>query len=139
MKILVVDDNAIVRSGLKAILTQVDSVTSVMEAGDAFSALEMNSSVAADIVLLDINMPGRSGLEILPDLATSSAVIMLTSNDDPYAIKQALDAGAKGYLVHGQLGTNEIVGAIETCKHGGLVCRILFGIVYRTGRPKFLI
>ena len=46
---------------------------------------------------------------------------MLTSNRDPGTIRQALDIGARGYLVHGQLGINEVAGAIETCCNGGLV------------------
>ena len=46
---------------------------------------------------------------------------MLTSNRDPSSIREALDAGARGYLVHGQLGVNEVAGAIETCRSGGLV------------------
>ena len=46
---------------------------------------------------------------------------MLTSNRDPHCIREALDAGARGYLVHGQLGVNEVAGAIETCRGGGLV------------------
>ena len=68
MKIMIVDDNAIVRAGLRAVLTRVDSVTEVVEAEDAFAALETAASESPEIVLLDISMPGRSGLDILPEL-----------------------------------------------------------------------
>ena len=121
MKIMVVDDNAIVRAGLRAVLARVDSVTDVVEAEDAFAALETAAAESPEIVLLDISMPGRSGLDILPELVDRMSVIMLTSLKDPALIRQAIDAGARGYLVHGQLGVNEVAGAIETCRHGGLV------------------
>ena len=121
MKIMVVDDNAIVRAGLRAVLARVDSVTDVVEAEDAFAALETAAAESPEIVLLDISMPGRSGLDILPELVDRVSVIMLTSLKDPALIRQAIDAGARGYLVHGQLGVNEVAGAIETCRHGGLV------------------
>lgn len=121
-KVLVVDDNAIVRAGLQAVLGRVDMVTEVLEAENAFTALEMTSAHSPDIILLDVSMPpGRSGLDILPELVGSASVIMLTSMKDPALIRRALDAGARGYLVHGQLGVNEVAGAIETCRHGGLV------------------
>ena len=122
MKVMVVDDNAIVRLGLRSVLDRIDAVDEVIEAEDAFSALEAHHAHSPDIILLDIAMPpGRSGLEILPELASDASVIMLTSNRDPSSIRQALDAGARGYLVHGQLGVNEVAGAIETCRNGGLV------------------
>ena len=121
MKIMVVDDNAIVRAGLRAVLAHVDSVTGIIEAEDAFTALETAAIESPDIVLLDISMPGRSGLDILPELVTNMSVIMLTSLKDPTLIRQAINTGARGYLVHGQLGVNEVAGAIETCRHGGLV------------------
>ena len=121
MKIMVVDDNAIVRAGLRAVLARVDSVTDVVEAEDAFAALEIAAAESPEIVLLDISMPGRSGLDVLPELVDRMSVIMLTSLKDPALIRQAIDAGARGYLVHGQLGVNEVAGAIETCRHGGLV------------------
>jgi len=120
MKVMVVDDNAIVRLGLRSVLSRIDAVHEVIEADDAFSALEANHAHSPDIILLDISMPpGRSGLEILPELASDASVIMLTSNREPASIRQALDAGARGYLVHGQLGINEVAGAIETCRSGG--------------------
>ena len=122
MKVMLVDDNAIVRLGLQSVLHRIDAVHEVIEAEDAFSALEAHHAHSPDIILLDISMPpGRSGLEILPELARDASVIMLTSNRDPHSIRQALDAGARGYLVHGQLGINEVAGAIETCCNGGLV------------------
>ena len=122
MKVMLVDDNAIVRLGLQSVLHRIDAVHEVIEAEDAFSALEAHHAHSPDIILLDISMPpGRSGLEILPELAHDASVIMLTSNRDPHSIRQALDAGARGYLVHGQLGINEVAGAIETCRSGGLV------------------
>lgn len=121
MKIMVVDDNAIVRAGLRAVLARVDSVTDVVEAEDAFAALEIAAAESPEIVLLDISMPGRSGLDVLPELVDRMSVIMLTSLKDPALIRRAIDAGARRYLVHGQLGVNEVAGAIETCRHGGLV------------------
>ena len=104
MKVMVVDDNAIVRLGLQSVLQRIEAVHEVIAADSAISM-----------------PPGRSGLEILPELARDASVIMLTSNRDPSSIREALDAGARGYLVHGQLGVNEVAGAIETCRSGGLV------------------
>ena len=122
MKVMVVDDNAIVRIGLRSVLDRIDAVDEVIEAEDAFSALEAHHTRCPDIILLDVSMPpGRSGLDILPELSSDASVIMLTSNRDPSTIRQALDTGARGYLVHGQLGINEVAGAIEPCRNGGLV------------------
>ena len=122
MKVMVVDDNAIVRLGLQSVLQRIEAVHEVIVADSAFSALEAHHAHSPDIILLDISMPpGRNGLEILPELARDASVIMLTSNRDPSSIREALDAGARGYLVHGQLGVNEVAGAIETCRSGGLV------------------
>ena len=122
MKVMVVDDNAIVRLGLQSVLQRIEAVHEVIAADSAFSALEAHHAHSPDIILLDISMPpGRSGLEILPELVSDASVIMLTSNRDPSSIREALDAGARGYLVHGQLGINEVAGAIETCRNGGLV------------------
>ena len=121
MKIMVVDDNAIVRAGLRAVLDRVEAVTEVVEAADAFAALEVAASAQPDICLLDVRMPGRSGLDVLPELAERMIVIMLTSMTESELIRRSLAAGARGYLVHGQLGVNEVAGAIETCARGGLV------------------
>ena len=105
MKVMVVDDNAIVRLGLQSVLQRIEAVHEVIAADSAFSALEAHHAHSPDIILLDISMPpGRSGLEILPELARDASVIMLTSNRDPSSIREALDAGARGYLVHGQRG-----------------------------------
>ena len=122
MKVLVVDDNPIVRAGLSAVLGRMADVSEIFEAEDAFTALEMAALHSPEVILLDVLMPpGRSGVDILPELPQSSSVIMLTSTQDSSTIRLALERGARGYLVHGQLGTNEISGAIETCRNGGLV------------------
>lgn len=122
MKVLVVDDNPIVRAGLSTVLRRMRDVTEVIEAENAFAALEMTALHSPDVVLLDVLMPpGRSGVDILPELSRSASVIMLTSTHDSSTIRLALERGARGYLIHGQIGANEISGAIETCRNGGLV------------------
>ena len=91
MKVMVVDDNAIVRLGLQSVLQRIEAVHEVIAADSAFSALEAHHAHSPDIILLDISMPpGRSGLEILPELARDASVIMLTSNRDPSSIREAL-------------------------------------------------
>lgn len=122
MKVLVVDDNPIVRAGLSAVLGRMVDVSEIFEAEDAFTALEMATLHSPEVILLDVLMPpGRSGVDILPELPQSSSVIMLTSTQDSSTIRLALERGARGYLVHGQLGAHQISGAIETCRNGGLV------------------
>ena len=70
MKVMVVDDNAIVRLGLQSVLQRIEAVHEVIVADSAFSALEAHHAHSPDIILLDISMPpGRSGLEILPEVA----------------------------------------------------------------------
>lgn len=122
MKVLVVDDNPIVRAGLSAVLGRMTDVCEIFEADDAFSALELAALHSPEVILLDVLMPpGRSGVDILPELPQSASIIMLTSTQDSSTIRLALERGARGYLVHGQLGAHEISGAIETCRNGGLV------------------
>ena len=122
MKVLVVDDNPMVRAGLSAVWERTADVSEIFEAENAFTALEMATLHSPEVILLDVLMPpGRSGIDILPELPRSASVIMLTSTQDSSTIRLALERGARGYLVHGQLGAHEISGAIETCRNGGLV------------------
>lgn len=121
MKVLVTDDNAIVRMGLSKLLHEIAEVDEVLEASNGEEAIEIARNSSLDIVLLDVRMPRMGGLEALPVLVEYAKVIMLTSSDDPDTISSAMELGATGYLVHGTIGADQVCGAIATCVKGGLV------------------
>lgn len=120
MRILAVDDNPIIRMGLRTLLDGTPGVTSVIETGDPEEAVAHVRAGRVDVVLLDVRMPRMSGLELLPRL-TGATVIMLTHTDDPSTVSAALAAGAAGYLVHGALEPGAMVDAIRLCRNGSQV------------------
>ncbi|PUB30155.1 LuxR family two component transcriptional regulator [Promicromonospora sp. AC04] len=121
MRILAVDDNPIIRMGLRALLEGTDGVTSVTETGDPDEAMAHVDSGTVDVVLLDVRMPRMSGLELLPRLSGGATVVMLTHDDDPTTLSEAISAGASGYLVHGALEPRAMVDAIRLCRNGSQV------------------
>ncbi len=121
MKVLIVDDNAIIRLGLRQILERIEEVCEVAEAGDGRESLETAEAFRPDVVLLDVHMPVMGGMEALPVLAKQASVVMLTNDSDQETISRALALGARGYLVHGALGVEQVRGALATCRAGGLV------------------
>ena len=101
IRVVVIDDEALVRSGFRYILEASADIT-VVGVGDGHEALALIAELEPDVVLLDIRMPGRNGLEILADLAArpaAPAVAMLTTFDTDTYIAEALRRGASGYLV----------------------------------------
>ena len=101
MKILICDDHKIVRDGLKQILLQMEGHTSIVEAGDAKDAFGFLKKEAFDIVLLDISLPDRNGLEVLQSIKEkwpSTNVLMLSMHPQEVFALRALTLGASGYL-----------------------------------------
>lgn len=120
MRILAVDDNPIIRMGLRTLLDGTEGVTSVTDTGDPDEAVAQVRGGHVDVVLLDVRMPRMSGLELLPRLSDAT-VVMLTHTDDPATVSEALAAGAAGYLVHGALEPRAMVDAIRLCRNGSQV------------------
>ncbi|MFB2554614.1 response regulator [Herbiconiux liangxiaofengii] len=101
IRVVVIDDEALVRSGFRYILDASPDIT-VVGVGDGHSATALIADLEPDVVLLDIRMPGRNGLEILAELTAQPggpAVAMLTTFDTDTYIAEALRRGASGYLV----------------------------------------
>ena len=101
IKVLIVDDHAIVRRGVREIAEGIPEVALVNETGSGEQALKMMSSCDYDILLLDISMPGESGLEILQQVKKNSRntrVIMLSMHSDEHYVIRALKSGASGYV-----------------------------------------
>lgn len=101
IKVLIVDDHAIVRRGVREIAEGIPEVTLVDETGSGRQAFKMMSSCDYDILLLDISMPGESGLEILKQVKKNSRntrVIMLSMHSDEHYVIRALKSGASGYV-----------------------------------------
>ncbi len=121
LTILVVDDNLVIRQGLRSILAFVDDVGDVLEASDGQQALELVQEEKPDLVMLDVRMPVLDGLGALPGLTASAPVLMLTHTDESEVISRAVRAGARGYLVHGTFGEAELASAIRVCMAGGTV------------------
>lgn len=121
MRILTVDDNAIIRIGLRAALEVLPDVTTVLDTADPAEAERTVAAGEVDVVLLDVQMPARSGLDLLPLLAAHVPVVMLTHRDDHETLEAAMSAGASGYLVHGALGPQEMLGAIRVAMRGSAV------------------
>jgi DNA-binding NarL/FixJ family response regulator len=121
LKILTVDDHAVVRAGLKQILAEAEGMEVVAEAGSGAEALNLITKGYFDLVLLDISMPDMNGLEVLKELLRENdalPVLMLSMHpEEQYAIR-ALKAGAKGYLTKESVPC-ELISAIRKISTGG--------------------
>jgi DNA-binding NarL/FixJ family response regulator len=104
MRVLLADDHTLVRAGIRSLLESVPGVEVVAESGDGREALELLGKHRPDVALLDIAMPGLSGIEVAKRAAQEcpkTKVIMLSMHADATHVRQALRAGAAGYLLKG--------------------------------------
>ncbi|MDQ2826320.1 MAG: response regulator transcription factor [Actinomycetota bacterium] len=103
VRVVLVDDHPVVRDGLKALLSSVEDMDVVGEAGSGEDALGVVAATSPDVVIMDIEMPGIGGIEATRRLATQStcAVLVLTMYGEDEFVFAALRAGARGYLVKG--------------------------------------
>jgi len=104
IRLFIVDDHTLFREGLKALLSTTEDIEVVGEAGDAETALKQIPENAPDIVLMDINMPGSSGIQATGKILAEypqMGVIMLTMQEDDASVFAAMRAGARGYLLKG--------------------------------------
>jgi DNA-binding NarL/FixJ family response regulator len=118
LRVLVADDNPVVRAGLTALLTVHHDIEVVAEAQDGDQALAYAARHRPDVILLDVRMPGTDGLTALPELARTAPVMMLTYSTEPEVAREALRRGASGYLVHGEFTTAELVAAVRGLREG---------------------
>jgi len=119
MRILVVDDNKLIRLGLRASLEGLDGVAAVQEAANGQDALDAAPGFGPDIALLDVRMPVMDGLTALPRLLEHCKVVMLTNTDDLDVVADAMTLGASGYILHGSLEPEGILAALRACLLGG--------------------
>lgn len=121
IRILIADDHAIVRRGLKQILTEIPGVAVIDEAANGQEVISMVNKSDYDLVLLDISMPGRSGLDVLKQLRAEKpgmSVLMLSMHpEEQYAVR-ALKAGASGYLTK-ESAPDELIMAARKILAGG--------------------
>lgn len=118
LRVLVVDDNAVVRSGLRSLLEIDEGIDIVGEAADGAEALMAAAREAPDVVLLDVRMPNRDGLSVVAELAERTRVIMLTFSDEDAVIRRALSDGAVGYLVHGTFDAAQLSTLVRMAASG---------------------
>jgi len=121
IRTVVVDDHAVVRSGLKLLLEREEDIEVVGEAGNARDAILRARGLKPDVILLDVVMPGESGIEVLPKLLEESPetkVLVLSMQDDPSYVREAFSAGAAGYVLK-EAADEEVVSAVREIAAGG--------------------
>ncbi|MDP4200235.1 MAG: response regulator transcription factor [Bacteroidota bacterium] len=141
IRILIADDHAIVREGLKQIVQQTMDIVVAGEASNAAETLEMVRKLPIDLLLLDISMPGRSGLDVLVeikrDLPNLPVLILSLHPEDQYALRM-LKAGAAGYVTK-ESASEQLIHAIRKVASGGkymsmpLAEKLVFGMVRDQG------
>ena len=120
-RVLIVDDHAVVRAGLKLLVDGQTDLETVGEAGSARDAIFEARSLKPDIVLLDVVMPDQNGIEIVPQLlkeTPESKVLVLSMQDEPRYVREAFEAGASGYVLK-EAADSELVAAIREVAGGG--------------------
>jgi len=120
IRVLVVDDHAVVRSGLRRVVDAEKDMVTVSEAASAERAVFEALEHKPDVVLLDVVMPGKSGIEGLPALlqaAPDTKVLVLSMQDDPQYVREAFEAGASGYVLK-EAADTEVVGAVRAVAAG---------------------
>ncbi len=145
IRVVIADDQTLMRQGLRSLLAISEEVAVVGEAGDGDEALERVVELEPDVLLLDLRMPRRDGiatLEALRERGSRVPVLVLTTFDDDELVLRALRAGARGYLLK-DVALEELVGAIRTLAAGetlvqpALTDRLLRGIGTRPEPDDF--
>jgi two-component system response regulator NreC len=121
LRVLLVDDHAIVRAGLRLLVEHAGRFQVVAEAGDARAAIFEARAQQPDVIVLDVTLPGESGIEAAPKLlqeAPAAKIVVLSMHDDPRYVHAAFRAGARGYVLK-EAADSELLKALETAIAGG--------------------
>ncbi|MER3410403.1 MAG: DNA-binding response regulator [Thermoleophilia bacterium] len=121
IRVLIVDDHAVVRSGLRLLLDAEPDIEVVAEAGDVAGAVLEARATKPDVILMDVVMPGRSGIEGTPAVlkeAPEAKVLVLSMQDDPRYVREAFAVGASGYVLK-EAADTEVVAAVREVASGG--------------------
>ena len=121
VRVVIVDDHAVVRSGLRRVLDGGGRFEVVAEAGDARNAVFEARARKPDVIVMDVVMPGRSGIEAIPDVlreAPEAKVLVLSMQDDPRYVREAFAGGASGYVLK-EAADTELVAAVREVASGG--------------------
>ena len=120
IRVLVVDDHALFRRGLQMVLGSEDDIEVVGEASDGAEAISVATETTPDIVLMDVRMPRRGGIDAttaIKDAVPSSKIIMLTISDEEADLYDAIKAGAMGYLLK-EISIEEVASAVRAVHNG---------------------
>jgi two-component system response regulator NreC len=120
IKVLLVDDHAILRAGLRRVLDAEDDIEVVAEAGSSERAIFEALETKPDVAVVDVVMPGKSGIEATPDLigaVPEMRILVLSMQDDPRYVRAAFEAGASGYVLK-EAADTEVVDAVRTVASG---------------------
>lgn len=121
IRILLVDDHETVRQGLRLLIDGQKDMRVVREAGDGLTAVQLASELRPDVVVLDLSMPGMSGLEAtqrLRERVPGTVIVALTRHTDEAYVQALLDAGASAYVLK-QSTSSELIAAIRLAAGGG--------------------
>jgi len=120
LRVLIADDHAVVRQGIRGVLEEIEGLRVVAEAADGTAALQTVQEHEPDLVVLDVTMPGRTGLEVAKELRDSGSdvrVLVLSMHDDPEYVLEAVRAGADGYVLK-DVSPAELRSAVEALRDG---------------------
>jgi DNA-binding NarL/FixJ family response regulator len=120
IRVLIVDDHAVVRAGIRRVLDAEDDIETVGEAPNAERAVFEALESKPDVVLMDVVMPGKSGIDGLPALLQAvpdARVLMLSMQDDPRYVREAFEAGASGYVLK-EAADTDVVEAVRAVASG---------------------
>src|SRR5438876_4033665 len=121
VKVLIVDDHAVVRTGIRLLLDKEPDIEPVGEAGSGREAIFESRSLEPDVILMDVVMPDGNGLDVIPTLLherPETKVLVLSMQDDPRYVREAFDAGATGYVLK-EAADVEVVAAVREVARGG--------------------
>jgi len=121
VRVLIVDDHAVVRAGLRLLLDAQDDLEAAGEAGSAREAVFKARELQPDVILMDVTMPDGSGLDAIPELLhehPETKILMLSMQDDPQYVRQAFASGASGYVLK-EAADTEVVSAVREVARGG--------------------
>lgn len=144
IRVLLVDDHALFRSGIKALLSRQADFEVVGEAGDGLEGVKRAAALRPDVVLLDLHMPGMSGREavkLLAEEVPQARVVMLTVSEDAEDLLETLQAGAHGYLLK-NIDTEFLVQSVRRAAAGDapvseeMTGKLVQGVKAKTGAPE---